>query len=168
MYIGFPIRNVVVRENMNPTASLFSLPINITSLLRSEIEYRVTVSVAAHTATVTANPVGLWDAIFGLRDPNSNILISDRRLVINTTEILNIPAIIRNDIIAEDNETFTLRVSATDTGGTRRNFKCYNDGEEPVKGDIFCSLTVTIIDEDGKFHFCCMNELVLRSKRTSR
>lgn len=153
MYIGFPIKNIIVRENRDPTASQFVLPINITSLRKSEIEYRVTVSVAAHTATVTEAPVGSWDAIFGIRDADSNILISEQRLIINETEILNIQAAIRNDIVAENNETFTLRVSATDTGGTRRNFKCYNDGEEPVKGDIFCSLTITILDEDGKFKF---------------
>ena len=43
-----------------------------------------------------------------------------------------IQANIMNDLSAEYNETFSMRISAADGGGTRHNFECYDDGEDSV------------------------------------
>ena len=48
------------------------------------------------------------------------------------TEITMIQANIMNDLSAEYNETFSMRISAADGGGTRHNFECYDDGEDSV------------------------------------
>ena len=154
MFIGFPQRRSFVRENEFPTLSVFPIFRMLRSLRESEILYTVIISVTDSTAVVTAadNPMGDWDVGFGTRDIISNILVSQQDLNPGDTVISMIRADIMNDINAEDNETFTLRVSAADVGGTRRNFECYDDGENPVEGDFFCSHTVTIIDDDGQFN----------------
>ena len=142
-----------MRENMFPTLSVFPIFRMLHSLRESEILYTVIISGTGDTAMVTAadNRMGNWDVAFGTRDAVSNILVSLQDLTPGDTEITMIQAVIMNDINAEDNETFTLRVSAADVGGIRRNFECYDDGEDPVEGNYFCDHTVTIIDDDGQF-----------------
>jgi len=144
-----------VRENRFPTLSVFPIFRMLHALRESEILYTVTISVTGGTAVVTAadNRMGDWDVAFGTRDSMSNILVSLQDLYPGDTEISRIRADIMNDNNAEDNETFTLRVSAADVGGIRRNFECYDDGEDPVEGNYFCSHTVTIIDDDGQSKF---------------
>ena len=151
MFIGFPNRTSYVRENMFPTLSVFPIFRMLHSLRESEILYTVTISATGGTAEVTAadNRVGEWDVAFGTSI--SNILVVLQDLNPGETEITMIRADIMNDINAEDNETFTLRVSAADVGGIRRNFECYDDGEDPVEGNYFCDHTVIIIDDDGQF-----------------
>ena len=152
MVIGFPERRSFVRENMFPTLSVFPIFRWLHSLRESEILYIVTISVTGGTAEVTAadDRIGDWDVAFGRRDAISNILFSEQDLNPGDTEIMMIRADIMNDINAEDNETFILRVSAADVGSIRSTFDCYDDGEDPVEGNYFCSHIVTIIDDDGQ------------------
>ena len=144
-----------MRENEFPTLYVFPIFRMLDFLRESELLYTVTTSVTGGTAEVIAadDPMGDWDVAFGTRDATSNILVSLQVLNPGDTEIAMIRANITNDINPEDNETFTLRVSAADVGGIRSSFECYDDGEDPVEGNYFCSHTVTIIDDDGQYKF---------------
>jgi len=153
MYIGFPKRFSFVRENMSANGTTFSTFLALHSLRESENEYPLVISVTDGTATVTDAPTSnlTWDVAFGTRDVASNTLVSSHSLRPGETEITMIRLVIMNDFNSEDNETFTLRVSLDDGGVVRRNFDCYDDGEDPVEGNYFCSHTITIIDDEGQF-----------------
>ena len=137
-----------MRENLYPRATVFSIFLTLHSLRESEIEHPIVISVTDSTATVTDNSIydETWDAAFGFQNETSHVLLTP-----GATEITSILLWIMNDINSEDNETFTLRVSPSDVRGIRCNFECYDGGEDPVEGNYFCSHTITIIDEDGKF-----------------
>ena len=150
MFIGFPERRSVVRENMYHGVQYFPINHTLHSLRKSEIVYPIVISVTDSTARVT-DTVGVGDAAFGRRNP-FNILVGSFTLSPGQWKITGIRVFIVDDIDSEDNESFTLRVSREDVGGIRRNFECYDDGEDLVEGDYFCSHTITIIDEDGQFH----------------
>ena len=84
------------------------------------------------------------------------------------TEITGISALINNDHLPESHETFTLRASPEYYGGSRCYFKCYDDGETPVEGNYFCSHTITIVDDDGKFptyclYCCCLSSIRIQN-----
>ena len=153
MFIGFPERRSFARENEYPNRAVFPIFRWLHFLRESEILYTVAISVTGGTAEVTAfdNRIGDWDVAFG--STVSNVLVFREDLNPGDTEISTIGADIMNDVNPEDNETFTLRVSATDFFGIRRTFDCYDDGEDPVEGNYFCSHTVTIIDDDGQSKF---------------
>ena len=153
MFIGFPVRRSEVFENQAP--DIVGLPFRIFrtihSLRKSEITYPLTISVSESTATLF-NAEGTWDVSFGSRDPISNVFVTPKTLNPGDQTITDIEIFIFNDAVSEDNETFTLRVSAADVGGVRQNFECYDDVQNPVEGNYFCSHTVTIVDGDRK---CC-------------
>ena len=157
MFIGFPNRSSVIREDefSLPTVPVFPIFRMLHSLRESEIEYPIVISVTESTATVTGTP-GEGDASFGSRDPETNIFV-DKTFTLEPgqEEITGIRIFIVDDVRSEDNETLTLRISAGDVEGVRRNFECYDDNEDPVEGNYFCSHTITIIDDDGQFH--CAN-----------
>ena len=149
MFIGFPEQTSAVRENMFPDLPTFPIFFRVHSLRVSEIEYSIVISVTGGTATIFGLGDETGDASFGTRDPQFNILVDVSTLRPGEQEISGIRAVIVDDIASEGNETFTLRISAADVGGVRRNFECYDDGEDPVEGNFFCSHTITIVDDDG-------------------
>ena len=61
----------------------------------------------------------------------------------------NISLLIHNDLNAEETEVFTMRITSRDIG--RGVFECYDDAEEPILGNFFCSHTFYILDSDGMF-----------------
>ena len=149
MYIGFTRRNLV-RENENPDTSHTINLVNISSFRQSEIETRVVVSVGTHNATVHQYLDAFVDATFGSRSPRTNVLNSEH-LLPSYNQNMSVAYLLQNDITPEETEFFTLRITPADLGGgVRRNFKCYHNNEEPVKGNFFCSLRVTIVDKDGE------------------
>ena len=151
---------------MFPSLAVFPMFRSVHSLRESDILYTVMISTTDGTAAVTAadNRIGSWDVAFGTRYDISNLLVSLQDLNPGETEITYIRTDIMNDIHPEDNETFTLKVSAESVGGIRRNFECYDDGETPVEGNFFCSHTVTIVDEDGQFRNLCSTLLVVANE----
>ena len=158
MFIGFPERRSEVKENMFSLPGLPVFPIfrMLHSLRESEIEYPLVISVTDSTATVTGTP-GQGDASFGLRDSFTNMFVDKTyTLEPGEQEITGIRTFIVDDLRNEDNESFTLRVSASDVEGFRRNFRCYFDDEDPVEGNYFCFHTITIVDEDGQYSCCVL------------
>ena len=145
MVIGFEIRSQTVSESQaQPGMEVFSVMINITSNITSEIDYEITIRHVVNVGEATVvglNPTTLvFDAVFGTGDP----LEETQRLVAGT-QLLQITILIINDFRAEDPEYFSLRVVVTDTI-LRRNFRCIEDGF----GDyFFCLHTICITDDDG-------------------
>ena len=90
-----------------------------------------------------------WDASFGRRsfDPSDPpfILVDLRTGLLMLEQDLLL--LIHNDVNAEETEFFTLRITPQDIG--RGVFECYDDTEEPVLGNFFCSHTFYIVDNDG-------------------
>ena len=137
---------------MFPFIQVFPIVRTVHSLRQSEIEYTFVVMLTDATAIVTevSNPVGTWDVAFGVRSEISDVHLLSYSLHPGETVRSGIRALIWNDFNAEDNETFTLRVSPMDFCGITCDFKCYNDGDDPVEGNYFCSHTVTIVDGEGQ------------------
>ena len=148
MYIGFPEQTSAVSENMFPDLQTFPTFYRVHSLRVSEIEYHIMISVIAATATMFELGDETGDASFGTREPVTNILANYSTLRPGEQEISGIRAVIVDDIASESNETFTLRISLS-YDRYRCSFQCYDDGEDPVEGNFFCSHTVTIVDDDG-------------------
>ena len=135
---------------MFPNLQTFPTFYRVHSLHVSEIEYHIMISVTEATATMFGLGDETGDASFGTRDPVSNILANYSTLRPGEQEISGIRAVIVNDIASESNETFTLRISPSNLDvRCRCSFQCYDDGEDPVEGNFFCSHTVTIVDDDG-------------------
>ena len=162
MLIGFGTRNTTIRENRFPFQDSFAELFNVISFRTSELVYEMTFSVTgqrnaevvAENETFSTNFPN-WDVSFGSRllqneppfilltlDPGLRMLARDLQLTIH------------NDFNAEETEFFTLRITARDVG--RGVFDCYDDTEERVLGDFFCSHTFFIVDEDSMFQQCLL------------
>ena len=147
MVIGFEIRNQTVSESQAPEGiDRFTLRINITSEITSEIDYVVPFRHVVNVGVATLEglqPTTLeFDAVFGTGDPLEEI-----RVLFAGNRLLQITIIIINDFRAEDRECFSLRVVVTDTPSSlHRNFGCNEDG---AGDDFFCLHTICIIDDDG-------------------
>ena len=167
MFIGFGTRNTTIRENRFPNRDSFPELFNVVSLRRSELNYTMTFSITGQRTAVVVSEdevfvITNWDASFGgrsMENPNDPPFIG-----IDLTEGLlmlaqNLSLLIHNDIIAEETEFFTLRITARDVG--RGVFDCYDDTEVRVLGDFFCSHTFFIVDEDGMFQQCLLEYVCL-------
>ena len=159
MFIGFGSRNTTISENKFPNEDLFREFFNVVSLRRSEHTHTMIFSVTGQrTAVVVSEDQAFlpefpdFDASFGRRseenpsDPpfvevdfRPGLLMLERNLIV----------LIHNDLNAEETEFFTLRITPRDVG--RGVFECYDDTEEPVLGNFFCSHTFYIVDNDGMF-----------------
>ena len=137
---------------MDLQLSKFYISRMIHSLRNSTLVYSVAVSVTNSTATVSSEETVEADAIFGSKGTTFNTPTSEYVLSPGEQEISDIRLYIINDFCIEDNETITLKVSPGAVEGVSRTFKCYDNDEDPVEGNYFCSHTITIVDEDGQFH----------------
>lgn len=154
MFIGFAERTSLVRENMFTNASVFAIDhVMIQSLRESENEFEVNVVMVGFKATVTdySNQEGMWDVSFRSDGLYDNVPNQYHHLHPGETEI-RILGLIMNDIISEVNETFSLTLTPLQPGVNTLNYECYGDNENPVKGNYFCSHTITIVDDDGQLH----------------
>ena len=144
MVIGFEIRNQTVSESQAEFGmDRFSIIINITSNIASEIDYEVPLRYIDNVGEATLvglNPTTLvFDAVFGTGDP-----LTKTQSLVAGSQRLQITTFIINDFRAEDRECFSLRVVVLDIG--RRNFRCNEDG---AGNAFFCLHTICIIDDDG-------------------
>ena len=155
MFIGFGTRNTFIFENKFPDQDSFFELFNVVSNRTSELTYEMTFSVTGQrTAVVVArgeeNVFSNWDVSFGERSKESP---SDPPFIGEKLEpgLLmlsdNLDLFIHDDFDAEETEFFTLRITAQDVA--RGVFECYDDTEEPVLGNYFCSHTFFIVDEDS-------------------
>ena len=149
MIIGFTQRIRTVSEGQEGAVDLFQLQIIVSSLRSAErvhpIVFRIletSTNATVETLTPTSN---IFDATFGLRvSPNDPIEEStDLFPGERTTYLLTV---IRNDLIPEEIECYTIRIFPFDVVGRRDLFTCNEDNAGA--DSYFCEHTICI--EDGK------------------
>ena len=164
MLIGFGTRSTTISENKFPNQDSFHECFNVVSLRRSELTHTVAISVTGQrTAEVVSEDQAFslespnWDASFGIRSlenpSDPPFLVDDLRPGLLMLE-QDLSLLIHNDFNIEETEFFTLRITPLDVG--RGVFECYDDTEEPVLGNFFCSHTFYIVDTDGMFQQCSL------------
>ena len=164
MLIGFGTRSTTISENKFPSHDSFHEFFNVVSLRRSELTHTMTFSVAGQrTAEVVSEDQAFspefphFDVAFGHRfeeNPSDPLFVYvDLRpgLLMLEQDLL---LLIHNDVNIEETEFFTLRITPLNVGGGV--FECYDDTEEPVLGNFFCSHTFYIVDTDGMFQQCLL------------
>ena len=154
MIIGFTTRVRIVSEGQLRGVDLFQLVINVTSTRTAEREHPMrfllleSVTNATIDTLLPSSPA--FDAAFGLR-ANPDDPIQESRDLVPGLLTLDPPlqTTIRNDLVPEEMECFTLRLFPIDVPGRRELFKCNEDG---VGADnFFCEHTICIEDDDGEF-----------------
>ena len=156
MIIGFTERIRTVSEGHYGVVDIFQLQINVSSLRTSEREHPVVFRIleSSTNATVeTRTPSSIiYDATFGQRgnldDPIELVL----DLLPGQRSFFQLPLTdIRNDLIPEEKECFTIGIFPIDVPGRRELFAC---NEDSVGADsYFCEHTICIEDDDGKCYF---------------
>ena len=148
MIIGFTERRQTVSEAEASTLSFFEIHVNVTSERLSEIDhlmlYRL---ISIGTATVlpfeTVENAENVDAFFGSIHMEGDHTEQRDLLIAGETESNSLVTMIRNDIKAEDEECFSIRIISVNI-----IFFCYNDDSNPINS--FCEHTICIEDDDGK------------------
>jgi hypothetical protein len=150
MVIGFTLRSQTVSESQAPSGqSSFIVDIEVMSERASEVDYKFLVrhvdNVGDAAVTREENVMLVttgFDALFGIGKP-----LEEMQVLAAGNQQLSVNAVIIDDVHAEEEECFTLRIVVMDTGiGMHRNFTC-NEFNNPV--DFFCLHTVCIEDDDG-------------------
>ena len=152
MVIGFTERMQTVSEGLFPGVDEFPLEINVATLRVSEREhrmlYRVLSSGTARVMSFAFFDNLDFDARFGgvQADPieQEDHLLPGR----NTTGPLQ--TAIRNDLVVEDEECYSIRLSPIDIPGLRELFMCdVVDTSSTPPMSFFCEHTICIEDDDG-------------------
>ena len=145
MVIGFTERRRTVSESDVPVADSLQLLINVSTLRVSEREYRMLYRVlSSGTATVVSFNMVDFDARFGaIETEQLDVLLPGSDFI----SPLSVQII--NDIVPEDEECFSIRISPINIPGLRELFMCdFVDNTIPLS--IFCEHTICIEDDDGK------------------
>ena len=112
------------------------------------MEFRLQESSSTATVETVVVSSEVFDATFGIRiRPNSPIEETrDLPQGERTIEPL-LQTSIRNDLIPEDEECFTINILPVDVPGRRELFTCNEDSAGA--DSYFCAHTVCIEDDDG-------------------
>ena len=153
MVIGFTERRRTVSEGLFPDSDEFPLQIDVATLRVSEREHRMLYRVlSSGTATVVSLEFRDnldYDARFGTvqADP-----IEQRDLLLPGRDFITpLPTAIRNDLIPEDEECYTIQISPIDIPGLRELFVCdFVDTSSTPPMSFFCEHTICIANDDGK------------------
>ncbi|CAI8013544.1 hypothetical protein GBAR_LOCUS8570 [Geodia barretti] len=154
MIIGFTQRIRTVSEGQVPGVDLFQLEINVSSVRTAEREHPMVFRLQEASTTATVETLiassPFYDATFGLRANPDDPIQEARDLApgSRTIQPLLLTAI-RNDLIPEDLECYTIRIFPVDVAGRRELFGCYEDDDMADK--YFCEHTICIIDDDEPF-----------------
>ena len=149
MIIGFTERIRTVSEGEVPGVDSFLLQINVASLWTSEREYGMIFRLQESSTNATietpsaSSPV--FDAIFGLRQNPDDPIEESRDLAPGLLTVQPLETVIRNDIIPEDLECFTIRIFPVDVLCHCHYLECNEDGD-----NYFCAHTICIEDDDGE------------------
>ena len=154
MIIGFTERIRTVSEG---AVDAFPLQINISSLRTSEREHPMVFLILESRTNATVETItpasNVFDATFGFRqDPDYPIF--DIRDLPPGERTISSPLLtdIRNDLIPEEIECYTIRIFPLDVPGSRELFTCY--GDNAGADSYFCEHTICIEDDDdGKCYF---------------
>ena len=154
MVIGFTQRIRNVSEGQEGAVDLFELKIIVSSLRSAErvhpIVFRILETSTNATVETLTPASNVFDATFGLRvSPNDPIEVHRDLLPGEMTTYLL--TAIRNDLIPEEIECYTIRIFPFDVPGRRDLFTCNEDSEGA--DSYFCEHTICIEDDDGKSIF---------------
>ena len=156
MIIGFTERIRTVSEGHEGAFELFQLQINVSSLRTSEREHPTVFLILESSTNATVKTrtetFNVFDATFGIRadldDPIELVLDLPR----GQRTFFQLPlTVIRNDLIPEEKECFTIGIFPIDVPGRRELFKCNEDSAGA--DSYFCEHTICIEDDDGKCYF---------------
>ena len=154
MVIGFRERFTNASEDDVPEGEdLLDINIGVATLRTAEREHPMVFRLQSG-GTAIVEPVDdiqnlLFDALFGIRlEPDAPIqeAFDLDRLVADIPSLLSQ---IRDDLIPEEEECFTIRIFPVDVPGRRELFICNDTDSED--GDFFCETTICIRDNDGRF-----------------
>ena len=154
MVIGFTQRiQTVCEDEALPGDDFFSIEIGVATLRTAEREHPMVFRLQSG-GTAIVEPVGslenpLLDAVFGTRDDDDAPIQVEFDLERLVDVIPPLPVDIRNDLKAEDEECFKIRVFPVDVPGRRELFDCKED--EDGADNFFCETTICICDDDGMF-----------------
>ena len=152
MVIGFTQRIRTVSEGAVPGVDLFQLQINISSMRPAErrhpMLFRLQESSTNATVETLTAASNVFDATFGHREDPNDPIEEHRDLPLGKTTVSPLQIAIRNDLIPEEKECFTIRIFPVDHPGRKALFECYDD--YLYVDSYFCEHTICIEDDDGK------------------
>ena len=150
--IGFSQRMQTVSEGMAlPGDEFFRAMINVQTSTTSERLIRMTFIYQESTSTAIVEPLTAltnlhFDAIFGSIDQFNGPIKLSFDLLAGMNSIPPLVTFIRNDFTPEDEECFTIRISANEVDGHRDTFTC---NEDIGTNGYFCEHTICRADDDG-------------------
>ena len=156
MIIGFTERIQTVSEGHKGAVDLFPLQINVSSLRTSEREHPMLFRLLECCTNATVETLvpasNVFDATFGHREHPSDPIEDIRDLPLGERTISSpLLTLIRNDLIPEEIECYTIRIFPVDVPGRRKLFTCNEDNAGA--DSYFCEHTICIEDDDGKCYF---------------
>ena len=156
MIIGFTERIRTVSEGHYGVVDIFQLQINVSSLRTSErvIPMLFLILDSSDNATVeTLTPSSIiYDATFGQRGNLDRPIEESKNLLPGQRTFFHLLlTVIRNDIIPEEIECYTILIFSVDIPGRREIFTCNEDNAGA--DSYFCEHTICIEDDDGKCYF---------------
>ena len=156
MIIGFTERIRTVSEGQEGAVDIFPLQINVSSLRTSErvhpIDLRILESSTNATVETLLASSDIYDVTFGGRDSPDDPIRTNKNLPPGQRTFFQLlRADIRNDLIPEEKECFTIRIFPVDLHGRRELFTCNEDSAGA--DSYFCEHTICIEDDDGKCYF---------------
>ena len=150
MLIGFTERIRTVSEGQEGSVDYFALLFTVSSLRSAEREHPMDFRLleSSTNATVeTFTPASIiYDATFGQRG-NLNDPIRESRDLLPGERTISPPlqTDIRNDLIPEEIECYTIRIVPVDVPGRHELFTCYEDNAGA--DSYFCEHTICIKDD---------------------
>ena len=152
MIIGFTERIQRVSEsNTKKGEDFFPIYIPVATLRLSERVHPIVFCLQSGSTAIVeqrdyqSNPI--LDAVFGSRaEPNAPLKVQFdlQSLVAVIPPLL---AEIRNDLITEEEECFTIRIFPVNVQGRRELFSCNEDDSGAT--NLHCETTICIEDDDG-------------------
>ena len=152
MVIGFTQRIRTVSEGAVPGVDLFQLQINVSSMRPAErrhpMLFRLLESMTNATVETFTPVSNVSDATFGHREDPRDPIEEHRDLPLGETTVSPLQIAIRNDLIPEETECFTIGIWPVDIHPRHVFFDC-NYGYLDVDS-YFCEHTICIEDNDGR------------------
>ena len=154
MVIGFTERIRTVSESQEGAVDLFQLQISVSSLRTAErvhpMFFRLLECCTNATVETLIPASNVFDATFGSR-ANPDYPIAETMNLLPGKRTVSPPLVtaIRNDIIPEEIECYTIRIFPVDVSGRRELFTCNQDSAG--SDSYFCKHTICIEDDDGKY-----------------
>ena len=152
MVIGFTQRIRTVSEGAVPGVDLFQLQINVSSMRPAErvhpMLFRLLESRTNATVETLTSASNVFDATFGRREDPRDPIEEHRDLPLGETTVSPLQTAIRNDLIPEEKECFTIIIFPVDVPGRKELFTCNED--KAGADSYFCVHTICIEDDDGR------------------